>query len=865
MNGAPPDPSRAGTLDELTLVLRMLKVWAGDPSYEIIKKRINAAWTAAGRPAAELARKNTVADCFKRGRRRINADLVMAVVRALHPEAGYAAQWRQALRFVCGEISAAAHVRVQDRLPEDTAGFAGRAAELTGIPADGTVVITGMAGVGKTHLAVHAGHRSGFPRVLFVNLRGFHPDPEQPPAEPGAVLDGFLRLLGVPSQRIPQDMTARVAMYRDRLAGTPTLVVLDDAADETQVRPLLADRPGCLTLVTSRCRLAGVRTAARLVLDVFTAEEARAYLVGAAPEVPVGPDPEAPARIARRCGHLPLALGLVAGQLRGRPGWTLTDHADRLDACRLDSGVELALDISYRRLPPERRRILRSLSLHPAQDFDAYAVAALAAVDLLAAAAHLDLLYRDHLLQRGPASRFTCHDLVRGFAAGKAADEDRQADRRAARIRLLDYYAGTAAAAMDALHPAEATSRPRVPRPGTPTPILSRLDVARHWLDTERPSLVAVAAHGDPEHTVLLSAILFRYLDSGYPTEAVAVHQHALRVAEDMGDRAAQAHALGNLASVDLRQGRYGPAVDRFTRAVRLSQQAGDLAGQARSLSGLGVAYEHLGRYRPALDHLDRALALFRRVDEPTGEARAVDNLGIVESRLGRPDVAIAHYQLALVLFRRAGDRGGEARTLNNLGYEEARLGRPAAAGHLRQALTIHHELGNRVHEAWTLDSLGVMHTVAGQAAAAAEQHLRALAIFREIGEPHGQATVLNGLGEAATALGDPARALSLHTEAVAIALDCADREQQARAHAGLADAHQALSQAAAAAGHRRQATALYRTLVDVAQPEQDRAGHPVPPAEHAAHRRPTCRPDAPIPRPGTTGCSSPGSIAPPG
>ncbi|MFF5289115.1 tetratricopeptide repeat protein [Paractinoplanes globisporus] len=808
---APPDPGRAGTLDELTQVLRLLKVWAGDPSYEMIKNRINAAWSAAGRPAGELARKNTVADCFKRGRRRINADLVIAVVRALHPDAAYAAQWAQALRFVGGEITAAAQVRVQDRLPEDPAGFAGRAAELSGLPRAGTVVITGMAGVGKTEFAVRAGHRLGFARVLFVNLRGF--DPSRPPAEPGAVLDGFLRGLGMPGGEIPHDLPGRKAAYRARLAGTPTLVVLDDAADEAQIRPLLAERPDCLTLVTSRRRLAGLPLAARVVLDVFTADEATAYLIDAAPEVPIGPDPEAPARIARRCGYLPLAVGLVAGRLRGRPGWTFTDHADRLDACRLEAGVELALDVSYRHLPTERRWVLRSLSLHPAQDFDAYAVTALAGIDLVAATGHLDLLHRDHLLRRGPAGRFTCHDLVRAYAAERAADEDRRTDREAARTRLLDYYVGTAAAAMDALHPAETASRPRVPRPATPTPNLSRLDVARDWLDTERPTLVMVGAHGDPAHAVRLSAILYRYLDSGYLAEAITLHRYALRAAEDLGDDTAQARALAYLASVDLRLGRYGPAVERFERALALSRRDGDLAGQARSLSGLGFTLERLGRYSSAVDHLERALPLFRRVDDLTGEARALDNLGIVEARLGRRYGAIEHYRRALVMFRQAGDRGGEARTLNNLGYEEARLGRHSAADHLHQALAMHHLLGNRVQEAWTLDSLGTMYQVAGQPTAAAEQYRQAEAIFHEIGARDGQATVLNGLGEVAAALGDPARALTLHTEAAALALDCADREQQARAHTGLARAHDALNQAALSARHRRRAGALYRAL----------------------------------------------------
>ncbi len=479
-----PDPGQAGTIDELVERLRRLKVWAGDPSYEVIAGRVHAAWAAAGRPAAELPGKNTVAECFKAGRRRMNPDLVAAVVGALHPDVGYVAQWRQSLRVVAGKAQAAAQVRVQDRLPQDLAGFTGRTAELARIRGalhQGRVngaaavisAIAGMAGVGKTQLAVHVGHllanEKRFDRVLFVNLRGFHPDAAQPPADPAAVLDGFLRILGVPGQQIPHDLDARAAAYRDQLAGTRTLVMLDNAADADQVRPLLPHATGCPVLVTSRCDLTDLHPATHLTVDVFTPAESRQYLTGAAPQTPVGDDPDAAARIAARCGHLPLALGLVAGHIRAKPGWTLTDHADRLDEHhhhgRLDTGIQAALDLSYQHLPTDQQRLLRLMALHPGQDIDAYAAAALADTDLDTAQAHLDNLYRDHLLQQTAPGRYTFHDLVRAYATSRASDDDPPPQRRAALTRLFDFYLAVAATAMDTLYPAEAHRRPHVPRP----------------------------------------------------------------------------------------------------------------------------------------------------------------------------------------------------------------------------------------------------------------------------------------------------------------------------------------------------------------------------------------------------------------
>src|SRR5689334_17539122 len=284
-----PDPAQAGSTDDLVERLRLLKVWAGDPSYEMIKDRVNAAWTAAGRPASELARRSTVASIFTPGRRRFNPDLVIAVVEALHPDVGYMNQWAQALRVVGGEAEPVAQVRVWDSLPPDLESFTGRAGELDRLRAamrtgDAVVIsaLEGMAGVGKTQLAVHAGHRlmreRAVDRVLFVNLRGFHPDAAQPPADPAAVLDGFLRLLGMPGQQIPPGLAARAAAYRERLTGSRTLVVLDNAATADQVRPLLPAVAGCLTLVTSRRNLADLKPAAQLAVEAFTPDEALAFL-----------------------------------------------------------------------------------------------------------------------------------------------------------------------------------------------------------------------------------------------------------------------------------------------------------------------------------------------------------------------------------------------------------------------------------------------------------------------------------------------------------------------------------------------------------------------------------------------------------
>lgn len=835
-----PDPGQARTIDDLVERLRRLKVFAGDPSFETVKERVNAAWTAAGRPAGELAGKTTVVDCFRPGRRRLNTDLVTAVVEALHPDPGYVAQWRQALRVVAGAGQAAAQVRVQETLPTHEDPFTGREAEqetlLSGLTAAASpvAVIAGMAGVGKTRLAVEVGRQLGpFERMLFVDLRGFHPD--QPPAEPAAVLDGFLRLLGVPGQQMPHDLAARTAAFRQRLAGRRVLVVLDNAVDENQLLPLLPGGPGeplpggpagprvpgAVTLVTSRRTLTGLQTAAHVMLGTFTPDEAHRLLREAAPDGPVGADDRAAARIAERCGHLPLALGLVAGHIRATPGWTLTDHADRLDERhqlrRIDTGVELAFDLSYRHLPAAARRLLRLLALNPGQQPDLYAAAALAGADLARTAELLRVLRHNHLLLTAAPGRYALHDLVRSYAAGRASDEDPPPDRRAALARLFGYYLATAAAAMDLLFPGEAAWRPQVAAPETPLPEFPSPDVALGWLEAERPTVIAMAVHaadnGWPQVVTPLSALLYRYLLGGNPGDAQAVYGAAREAARRIGDRGAEAYALRGIGVTQLVLGRFETGGEYLEQALALFQDVGDVPGQARTLTNLGMAEERLG-LPSAIERQKQALTLFQELGDEVNEARSLLNIGLTEERVGQLDTAVEQYSRALATFRQVGDRHGIAAAARDLGSIEVKLGRyDAAEENLAEALAGFRYLGNREAEAWTLAGLGTLDVARGRADDAVGRFERALELHREIGSRHGQAWTLNSLGEAELAAGRPAGAVRLLTTAHDLAVEIGVNDEQARASAGLGHAHQALGETAAARRRFERALDLFTEL----------------------------------------------------
>ncbi|SNY53474.1 tetratricopeptide repeat protein [Paractinoplanes atraurantiacus] len=796
-----PDPGVAMTVDELAERLRSLKVWAGDPSYARITTMVNASWRRAGRPDSELAGRTTVVDCFRSGRRRLSAELVTAIVQALHPDPHYVAQWQEALQAVAGERRAAAQVRVHGALPPELPLFTGRTAELRrlrdALAADGPVAIAtieGMAGVGKTQLAVRAARLLPHSRTLFVSLRGFDPDPGHPPADPVAVLDGFLRLLGVPGSAVPHDLAARRRLYNERLAGTRTLIVLDNAANADQVRPLLPAAPGCAVLVTSRRGLDALSPAVALTLGVFGRPEALRLLTGEVGAGAVRAEPAAAARITDLCGRLPLALGLIAAQVRAKPGWSLADHAEWLEerrrAGRLEDGVALALDRSYRDLDGDRQRLLRLVALHPAEDFDAYAAAALTGGDLDTVRAGLRRLCEDHLAHRAGDDRYTLHDLIRLHAVEHAHEQERPVARRAALTRLLDHYLATAVTAMAILHPTGADRRPRAPETTTAAPVLSGPEAAAAWLSTEHSTLMAVAAYaadGWPAHTSRLAEVLFRHLLNTSYRDLLDMNSPAAAAARSIGDLRAEATALSAQGVAYTSLGRIGPAADRLGRSAELFRRINDVRGQAHAVNNLAnLEFYHRGPSASKV-HYEKAHALYREADDRVGEARALHNLGYNEGTLGNFDEAIDFLSRGLAVHREVGDLDGAAKALSNMATIEARCGRlDDAREHCRQALALCRRLGNRSIEADALDALGLVHTRLGEPDRAIGCHERALAIKREAGDRVSEADILNGLGEANRAAGRLESSATHFEAALAIAGDSGMAEQRARAYAGL-------------------------------------------------------------------------------
>ncbi|MER5354832.1 BTAD domain-containing putative transcriptional regulator [Kitasatospora sp. NPDC002551] len=436
---------RLGRTAEAIRVLRRLA--AEEPHREGVHALLIEALAAAGRRAEAL-------EVYRRMRAALAADLGIEPgpqIAAVHQRvlgSGGATPPPGARRAPAPAASAEptrrsppVPVTVLRQLPADLATFTGRSAELAalldaatgpaGSPATVQVTaIEGMAGVGKTRLAVRAAHelaRAGrFSQLqLYVNLRGF--DPDHRPLDPSDVLDGLLGALGVDGSRVPAGLDARAALFRDRLHGREALLLLDNAADEPQVRPLVPAGPGCLVLVTSRRRLAGLDGANALPLDPLSPPEAVALLAATAGPDRIAAAPEAAERIAGLCGRLPLALALAASRLRARPAWGLSDLAEHLEHGGIraivagDRSLRTAFDLSYQGLPEAARRFFRLLAVHPGRDYTARSAADLAALDPASAREALEALVDENLLTQDRPEHYRLHDLLHAFAVETAA------------------------------------------------------------------------------------------------------------------------------------------------------------------------------------------------------------------------------------------------------------------------------------------------------------------------------------------------------------------------------------------------------------------------------------------------------------
>lgn len=610
-------------------------------------------------------------------------------------------------------------------------------------PGGGTAVISaigGTAGIGKSALALHWAQQNAerFPDgQLHVNLRGFAPGGR--PLAPVEAVRGFLEALGVTGAGIPQEPDAQTALYRSLVAGRRILIVLDNARDTEQVRPLLPGTLSCVVLITSRNQLTGLVAAEGAVpvtLDLLSAWESHDLLSRRLGPERTAMEPEATTALIDLCARLPLALSIAAARAIVTPRMSLADLVgalhdvrDRLDTLDIgDATTDLraVFSWSYENLTATSARMFRLLAVHPGPDITVTAAASLAGTPVAEARRALGDLTRAHLLVEHTTGRYTFHDLLRAYATELAAARDSEEDHRDAVRRVLDHYLHTASRVEHLLSPDPIPLNLSPPQPGTTPETIGGPEQAARWMEDEHQVLIAVLTQGDNHgfeaQASRLAWTVMSFFDRrgpapaattpremrqskrarihrglglnyswlvGYPA-ALSHLQHFAAVYRGLADNTGLAHINFGIASVLDHQGRYSEGLEHACRSLELFTLAGHTSGRARATNAVAWLMIRIGDHDGALTYCAQALDLYRELDDPAMQAVAWDNIGYAEHRLGRYDEAIDAFERSLALTRRLGDPYEEAITLSHLGDAHHAAGNTRSAAEARrEALAI--------------------------------------------------------------------------------------------------------------------------------------------------------------------------------
>jgi DNA-binding SARP family transcriptional activator len=717
-------------------------------------------------------------------------------------------------------------------LPTDMADFTGRLKQIGQIyhhliSAEGekargavpVVVIVGKGGIGKTSLAVHASHdiAGHFPDgLLFADLHGA----ASRPVGPMQVLERFLRAFGVPGPQIPEGLDERAEVYRNLLAGRKVLVVLDDAASESQVLPLFPGNPDTGLIISSRNRLAGLPGAAHVDMDVFDLDKSLDLLASIVGIDRVKDEPDAAAEVAGHCDHLPLALRIAGARLAARPHWRIQQLADRLadETRRLDElkhgdmGIRPSISLTYDGASEQARRLFRRLALLDLPVVSGWLGSVLIDEPLADAGDLLDDLVSAHLIEisgtgSGMQGEYRFHDLIRVFARERLAVEESAADRRALLERVLgallyvadaadrDFWGGDDfGIASDAL------------RWPLPERLVKQLVVdPLAWYERERATLVwGVRQAAQAGFTQLCWSLAYKavtlfearsYLDDWRDT-----HEIALEAAKKAGDLRGHAAMLFSVGAMHVMQQRFAPAHEELSAAAQLFRDAGDRHGVANVTRFMADLDRFSGRLDDAASGYEQALTVLRESGGNVAVACVLRDLAQVRLEFHRFDEAMELLTEALRLVRAARCTRIEAQVLYRLGEAWLRSEQPASAvDAFEQSLSMARDVGDVRYEAYALGGAGVARVRLGEFSQAREALQRALELAGSIAERTAQTRALLGLSELALADGDIGEAILFGQRAAAAFHDMGTPLYEARALALLSDAYAALGDADAA------------------------------------------------------------------
>lgn len=718
------------------------------------------------------------------------------------------------------------------------------------------LAVDGMAGVGKTTLALAAAHRLAdrFPDgLLQLDLRGH--DARRAPMEPPEALGALLAMLGVPGHELGR-LTAQdalAALWRTRTADARLLILLDDAREAEQVNPLIPTGGNAIVLVTSRIRLGGLERGRTRSIEPLPPAQAAALFTRRAGTDRID-EPGQAEEVARLCGGLPLALVVAAGHLRSRPAWRLRDLADRMAYARAkpDEGDQIGLPVnaafalSYRALTDGQRRLFRFLGLHQGPEISLHAAAALHGDAVAETDRALDVLVGHHLLEEPERHRYRIHDLIRDYAAQRSQIEDDGRSRELAVRRLLDFYLFTADLAERTIRPQHRTRPVVVHLMPRDFPRLGAAAQAQTWLDAEHDNMMAAiryaAENGFRRVAAQLPHVLAQHLDrQSHWKQAIEAHEFGLAASYSLGDRSGQATALTDLASARWAIGDLETAQVCAEAALRLWREVGDQAGESDALFELGRVHWRSRRSDQAADDLREAAALRARARDRRGYAVAAYHLAIVAFEAGRHTEGITHTVDALETARSIRDQTTVIDCLSNLGVMYERLERYRdARRYYRQAIDLAQDHGDPHRLAVLASNIGEIHGRMGDHAAALESFRAALDTYERLGDQRSQIDTLTSAADVYRGLGRHEDALDQLRRAAVLADRVGDPLLRGRVQHHFGEFHakrhestealrayrSALAQARRAAAPLEQAMALERigdTLVAMEKPADAR------------------------------------------
>jgi DNA-binding SARP family transcriptional activator/tetratricopeptide (TPR) repeat protein len=725
--------------------------------------------------------------------------------------------------------------QLSDHLPRAVTDFVGREEVVSWLLAEtrrveervpAVHIIDGMAGSGKTTLAVHVARRLSdrYPdAALFLDLGGHG---EKHRVEPAGALVTLLRQLGVPAHQVPVEIDDRKELWRRELGHRRSVLVLDNAASSEQILPLLPTEPSTVVLVTSRRRLTHPDVGLSQTLPVLTSEESVDLLALSVGRDRVEAEPEAAAEVVRRCGHLPLAIRLAGARLAHRRGWRLAELAEQMAEATValrhladeESTVTGVFATSYEPLPESTKRVFRFLGLYPGSRFGPSAVAALTGLTVAEARAALDDLVDRNLVEDLDSTRYRLHDLMRQYSIELCTSTDAAGDRRTGLVHLFDFVVKMALRVARTLEPGDDIGlRVTGPPYARPELVEEMGEPTIDWLETERTDLVTMVSAaldaGFHEHSWRLARALWRFCYiRGYFEDIIVTHRHALAAAEASGDVGAMALMNNYLASAYVRTGDNREALNHLNRAVTIARESRDVLSTARYSANLAAVYWWSGNLTEAVAVGFECLRDYKGY----GNVRVpmvLPNLGIALTSLGRYEEALRIHRLHLAWARTHSYDFHILNALSHIGAVRVRMGDlPQAIRILLASLALRERTGHRYAEAEVRNDLGIAYRGLGRLVEAQQEHETARKLSISSGERHVEAAALNELGRTLLAQGRGVEAAEMHEEALRLASRIAHPYEQGRALAGLAE-HRAGTDPAEARRYWERALAIFRRM----------------------------------------------------